>query len=510
MDRPEFLNTYLGENQRYRVEKHLGAGGMGDVYRATDTQLSKQVAVKIMTAVTSDEETRQQLIRRFRREIAVLAPLTSPNIVQVSDSGLTPQGYPYYVMEYLQGQTLGQVLRREGCLSVERALRIMIQICTGLAVAHKNGVIHRDLKPDNIFLLPGPLGEFVKILDFGIAKIIRAEGDITHLTAMGFFVGTFRYAAPEQCLDEGEIDQRADIYSLGVLFYEMLSGTNPFGITQDSGNNTYRWLDSHIRVEAIPLRTQPNCQSLPPALEAIIMRCLKKSPEERFASVEEIEKELRNILIVEEPQVHEGRTIVEPSPISPTEPFYRPQKKPIWQQALLGILILLGLSTTVIVTLILQKWGQHPLPGNPTLFVDLCLQTNLEPETRKTVDVLLQIAQVKDCITAERILLNAKTLDMSQRSLVDLKPLQEFTQLKKLNLSDNQIVDISPLGGLVNLTELDLSNNRIEDGSILSELTQLKTLNLLGNLGLQPMNIPGNPNPNCPLVDPQETICVAL
>lgn len=509
MDRPSFLNTYLGENRRYRIEKHLGGGGMGDVYQATDTLLSKQVAVKIMTAVTSDEETRHQLIRRFSREIAVSAPLTSPNIVQVSDSGLTPEGYPYYVMEYLQGKTLGQVLRQEGYLSVERAMRIMIQVCTGLAIAHQNGIIHRDLKPDNIFLIPGSLGELIKILDFGIAKVVRAQGDITQLTAMGFFVGTFRYAAPEQCLDEGDIDQRADIYSLGVLFYELLSGTNPFGITQESGNNTYRWLDSHIRVEAIPLRVHRHCQSLPPALESLIMRCLKKSPEDRFNSVEEIEQELRNMLILEEHRIDQERTIVEPSPNQSTKVSH-PDQHAIWKQVLLGILVLLGLSTTVVLTLILQKWGEKPLPGDSTLFVDLCLQPNPDPETRKTVDVLLRITQVKDCIAAERILLATKTLDMSQQNLVDLKPLAEFTQLKKLNLSDNQIVDVSPLASLVNLTDLDVSQNRIQDVSPLSQLAQLKTLNLLGNLSLQPMNIPGNPNPNCPLVDPQETICVSL
>ena len=290
------------DRQRYRLEQRLGKGGMGDVFLATDTLLGKQVALKLIKdALFGSEELR----KRFEREVAVCAALKSDHIVEVNDYAVTPEGYPFYVMEYLHGQTLGQLLRQERRLTVKRTVRIISQVCQGLRLAHegvtlwrdgavvsgKIKVIHRDLKPDNIFLVSTTLGELVKVLDFGIAKI-RGEAEKTNLTRT--FLGTFRYASPEQFGVAKDIDGRADIYSLGIILYEMLSGSDPFGF-RTSGRSTtgVAWARAHASKPPVPLRSQPGLEQLSPELEAVVMRCLQKAPNERFVSVDELHRALQ-------------------------------------------------------------------------------------------------------------------------------------------------------------------------------------------------------------------------
>ncbi len=304
-----WIGRSIGDRQRYRLDKRLGAGGMGDVFLAMDTLLGKQVALKLLkdTLVTSAE-----LRKRFEREVAVSAALKSDRIVEVNDYGVTAEGFPFYVMEYLRGQSLGQLLRQQGQLPVESTVNIITQVCDGLQLAHEGvtlwrekatvsehiQVVHRDLKPDNIFLVPTVLGELVKILDFGIAKIRENQVEHTQLTNM--FLGTFHYAAPEQLEVEKEIDGRADIYSLGIILYEMLSGTDPFGL----GFNTRRiseisWALAHTTKPVQPLRSQPGLSDLSPILEAVVLRCLKKTPSDRFASVEDLKIALQVATTIE-------------------------------------------------------------------------------------------------------------------------------------------------------------------------------------------------------------------
>ena len=308
---------------------------MGDVFLAMDTLLGQQVALKLLkdTLVTSVE-----LRKRFEREVAVSAALKSDHIVQVSDYGVSAEGYPFYVMEYLRGQSLGQLLRREGRLSVERTVSIITQVCEGLREAHQGvtmwrnnatvsehiKVVHRDLKPDNIFLVSTVLGELVKILDFGIAKIREDAAEHTNLTNM--FLGTFQYAAPEQLEVATDIDERADIYSLGIILYEMLCGTDPFGL----GLNTRKisgisWATAHTYKPPQPLRSQPGLSQLQPELETVVMRCLQKAPDERFASVNELKRALQAAVDVEHGRNGDPPTTL---PISENPTFVRPLTPP--------------------------------------------------------------------------------------------------------------------------------------------------------------------------------------
>ncbi|MBD2353985.1 protein kinase [Tolypothrix sp. FACHB-123] len=294
---------FIGDNQRYRLDKRLAGGGMGEVFLAMDTRVGQHVALKLLkdTLVAS-----QEMRKRFEREIAVCAALQSDHIVKISDCGVTVEGYPFYVMEYLRGQTLRQLLLREKRLSVERTVSIIAQVCKGLQLAHagvtlqRDGgktaehiqVIHRDLKPDNIFLVPTDLGEWVKILDFGVAKIRNDSSEQTNIT--NTFIGTFRYAAPEQIQSDKNLDARADIYSLGLILYEMLSAADPFGLSIKANNiSEASWVLAHAYEPPKPLREQPGCESIPEQLEAVILKCLQKNPQNRFTSVADLDEALQ-------------------------------------------------------------------------------------------------------------------------------------------------------------------------------------------------------------------------
>jgi serine/threonine protein kinase len=302
-----WIGVIVGDRDRYRITEHIGGGGMGDVFLAVDTILGQDVAIKLLKERLVDKG---NLKKRFEREVLLCAAIKSENVVQVRDYGLTNKGYPYYVMEYLQGQTLARVMRREKKVSLERTIYIINQICNGLQFAHQGvsmwnsesgssevvQVVHRDLKPANIFLMPTSLGELVKILDFGIAKITGQLGETeSDATNTGTFIGTFQYASPEQLEAIKDIDGRADIYSLGMIMYEMISGHDPFGFDSAGKKDSsgMRWVRAHTVQTPIPLRSQPGCENLPPALEAAVMRCLEKDRNDRFATVEELTATLK-------------------------------------------------------------------------------------------------------------------------------------------------------------------------------------------------------------------------
>jgi serine/threonine-protein kinase len=304
----KWVGRQIGANDRYRLEAFLGSGGMGTVFLARDVQLGKTFAVKLLRENFKDDDECQ---KRFAREADICLALSSPHIARIEDYGVTEDGHPYFVMEYLKGETLGQRLSRTRIIPSATSVNITKQICLGLKTAHtgvslwRQGqptnpfkIIHRDLKPENIFLVPSELtesGELVKILDFGIAKIY---GDTAHtkLTQTNIFMGSFQFASPEQIRSTADVDERTDIYSLGMIFYQMLSGTDPFGLTRDGTkvNNT-AWLTAHTIDSPLPLRSQPQCTHLDPSLEPIVQRCLAKNPDERFQSVEELLIELKQL-----------------------------------------------------------------------------------------------------------------------------------------------------------------------------------------------------------------------
>ena len=268
---------------KYRLDARLGGGGMGSVYRATHLLIDRPVAIKVLSQRFVGDDTAQQ---RFRREGRAAGRMQHPHAVSVTDFGATSDGYLYIVMELLEGHTLRDVLMREAPLDIARAVSIMLQTCAAVAAAHDAGLIHRDLKPANIFITQRPeTPAVVKVLDFGVAKFAveeQAGDDYETLTQVGALIGTPRYMSPEQCSGSGPVTPASDVYSLGIILYEMLSGAPPF--------NAETPLAIVFRQVSEPPAPLP--ASVPEKLRAIVERALSKDPAKRFGDAEEFRQEL--------------------------------------------------------------------------------------------------------------------------------------------------------------------------------------------------------------------------
>ncbi|MBK9142925.1 MAG: serine/threonine protein kinase [Candidatus Melainabacteria bacterium] len=277
------VGTFLKD--RYFVLSILGKGGMSLVYRAKDMHTGKIVALKALRTQGMGDEV---LVKRFRLEAEVLHRLNHPRIVSVHDYGTSKHGQPFFVMDYLIGVSLNQVLKREGALKPERFQDIFVQVAAAIAHAHKHGAIHRDIKPGNIMLVEmGDTRDYVKIVDFGIAKLAE---DAAKLTRMGEVWGSPIYMSPEQGMGT-TIDARTDIYSLGVVMYESLTGEVPF-----LGRNYVETMTMQISEPPAPFSDVCPELKIPAALEMIVFRALQKSPDERYQSMNEMKSDLERAL----------------------------------------------------------------------------------------------------------------------------------------------------------------------------------------------------------------------
>jgi serine/threonine-protein kinase len=266
----------------YRLMQRLGAGGMGEVYLAEHRMLKRPCAIKL---IHPDQAGDPQVLARFEREVRVTARLSHWNTVEIFDYGRTDDGTFFYVMEYLPGLSLEELLDRHGPLPPERVVHFLRQACQGLREAHGNGLIHRDLKPGNVFAAQrGGLFDVVKLLDFGLVKPL-AETRAARLTQEGVISGTPLFMSPEQARGQPDVDARSDIYSLGAVGYALLAGRPPF-----EGTSSMEVMIAHVRDEVPrPTTYQPD---LPADLEQVILRCLAKKPEDRFQDVDSLEQAL--------------------------------------------------------------------------------------------------------------------------------------------------------------------------------------------------------------------------
>lgn len=272
-------------DEKYRLEEQLGIGGMGTVYRARHLLIDRPVAVKVLNQRFVEDEAART---RFRREARAAGRLQHVNAVTVTDFGESHDGYVYLVMELLEGRTLRDVLAKEAPLDVARSVSLMLQVSAAVAAAHEAGIIHRDLKPANIFIVQrAEVPAVVKVLDFGIAKLAAEsfeEDDPMTLTQVGVMIGTPRYMSPEQC-DGLDLTPAADVYSLGCILYEMLTGTVPF-----SGSTPLAI--AMKQTSEIPRSPREFVSTIPPALEQVVLHTLEKKPEDRPANAAEFRKEL--------------------------------------------------------------------------------------------------------------------------------------------------------------------------------------------------------------------------
>jgi serine/threonine-protein kinase len=279
---------------RYRIIEAIGRGGMGIVYMVEHVRIGKLLAMKLLRGELS---CRPDVVRRFKREALCVSRLQSPNTVQVFDFGVS-EGLTYLVMELVHGQNLTRVLHSQGPMPAARLGKIVIQMCSSLAEAHRKGIVHRDIKPDNVMLVAADGGaEVAKVLDFGLAKLREAEGR-SDVTAGGMILGTPYYMAPEQIRNE-EVDQRSDIYSIGALMYRALTGVHPFS------GEPLTVLSKHLGELPVPPHVRAPGLGIPLGMSLLVMRALAKDPAERFQRVEDLQS-----LLVQEIRA-EGSSSVE-------------------------------------------------------------------------------------------------------------------------------------------------------------------------------------------------------
>ena len=269
----------------YRSVALLGEGGMGSVYLAEHPGIGRRVAVKVLHKNYSRDE---HLLARFLNEARAANAIRHPNIIEILDSGTLADGTPFLVMELLEGDSLGTRLR-SGIMPIATALDFAYQTASALGAAHAKGIVHRDLKPDNLFVVNDPhdtTRERIKVLDFGIAKLQQASTADSVKTRTGTLMGTPIYMSPEQCRGTRSVDHRSDIYSLGVIIYEMLAGQTPF-VSEGFGE----LVNMHLNV--LPASARSKRPEIPPALDTLVLKMLAKNPEDRYANMAEVQGALK-------------------------------------------------------------------------------------------------------------------------------------------------------------------------------------------------------------------------
>ena len=263
----------LGE---YVIESFVGAGGMGEIWRGSQPQISKSVAIKVLRESLLDNEV---AVARFLQEARSVNEIKHRNIVDIFSFGELSDGRPYFVMEYLEGKTMGQYIQDHGPLPFSEIVSVFTQICRALQAVHDRGIVHRDLKPDNIFLLQDESGEpFVKILDFGVAKLMTPESK--GLTQVGAMIGTPAYMSPEQCEGSKKVDHRTDIYAIGILLFELITGRTPYEEPNEGSGSV---LVKQMSMDAPAPSTMVQNREIPAAVDQFTRSLLEKDPEDRPA-----------------------------------------------------------------------------------------------------------------------------------------------------------------------------------------------------------------------------------
>jgi tRNA A-37 threonylcarbamoyl transferase component Bud32 len=347
---------------RYLVTRKVGQGGMGAVYEATHTLIGKRVAVKVLLEKYAR---REAIVQRLEQEARLASSCQNEHIIDITDFGTTDDGRTFVVMEYLEGESLAEKLARDTQLPEQRILRIVSQAASALAAAHAKGIVHRDIKPENLFLLRRKEQDFVKVVDFGISKSLRASDEAEEqprLTQTGMVLGTPLYMSPEQARGDDELDARVDVYALGVIMYEASTGRVPF-----VGNNYLSVISQVLNEDAKPPREiRPE---LSEEFEAIVQRAMAKDRDERYASATDLLHDV-NALIDDPTRSTERAKIT-----GPRKKVLRsksPLKIAIWV-ALVAVVIAAVVTTVVMLfggSAVIQQRKQDAVVPPPPVVVD--------------------------------------------------------------------------------------------------------------------------------------------
>jgi hypothetical protein len=422
--------------QQYQFLEQLGAGGMGEIYKARDTRLNRFVAIKVLTSASAGDPERR---RRFILEAQAASALNHPNIITIHDI-ITADNADHLVMEYVQGQTLGDLIPKGG-LRVPQVLKCAVQLTDALAAAHAAGIIHRDLKPGNVMVTDSGL---VKILDFGLAKLAdpspmsrlnSADPDATQamgdapLTVEGSIIGTVSYMSPEQAQGK-KVDPRSDIFSLGVMLYEMVTGVRAFG-----GESALGTLSSILRDEAKPI--QEIAPDVPPPLDQAITRCLRKNPDDRFQSMKELQSALTALKYESDSGVlYRARVGLEAPPTTVVAPPAKPGPSPR----------VVGLATALAVVLVAGVaalwWMKHqtvaaprPVAAAPSSTPSPAVETPPAPPADQSLtnDSIIQMVEAN--VSPALILSQIRAADKTNFNLSTA----EVVRLSKAGVADEVI-----------------------------------------------------------------------
>jgi serine/threonine-protein kinase len=459
---------------RYEFLGTIGAGGMGVIYKARQTVLNKVVAIKML----HPHLVSTTAFRRFQVEGKAVGMLEHPYIISVHDLSITESGQPYMVMDFVQGLSLAQVIERDGPLSVERFLRIFDQICDALAHAHNRGVLHRDLKPSNIMLTRREGQEEVRIMDFGIAKLIDGDdgpNGSNQLTKTGDTVGSPLYMSPEQTRG-GKTDSRSDLYSLGCVMYETLTGAPPF-----SGTTSIETMMMHLNDKPVSLsQSLLGKKKFDPDLEAMVARLLEKNPDYRYRSMEELKTAIGRL--------QSGKALDRFTEKAP--------RLSNWQVG--GIAAAICACVTAAFVVILFSPSKKsitpempPSSSSSSSINELSTKQQKEDAIKFAVrqqDPLLDLTKIgsfRDIDDSDMALLgnatNANKLILSDAHIDDLG-LEHISKLKleKLGLRGTDVKDLHALKDMTTLQELDLERTFVNDAGlkVVAHLTNLRELNL--------------------------------
>jgi len=352
----EFVGTTL--SGRYLVTRKIGQGGMGAVYEATHTLIGKRVAVKVLLEKYAR---REAIVSRLEQEARLASSCQNENIIDITDFGTTEDGRTFVVMEYLDGESLAECLARETRIAEQRILRIISQAASALVAAHAKGIVHRDIKPENLFLLRRKDQDFVKVVDFGISKSLRASDEAEEqprLTQTGMVLGTPLYMSPEQARGDDELDARVDVYALGVIMYEATTGRVPF-----AGNNYLSVISQVLNEEPRPPREIR--ADLSEEFEAIVMRAMAKDRGERYASAADLLADVTALL--EDPARSTERAKIASPRKKPAGRTKSPLKIATWI-ALVAVVIAAVVTTVVMLfggSAAVKKQNAIPVPPVP-------------------------------------------------------------------------------------------------------------------------------------------------
>ena len=451
-------------SEKYEFLEPVGAGGMGIIYKAKHLALNRIVAIKLLHPYLLNAET----ILRFQREARTASKLRHANLIEVQDVGSTDDGQPFMVMDFVSGKSLSEAVKENGRLSVEETVNIFLQLCSGLAYAHKQNILHRDLKPSNVMLVKDEYGHVTaRILDFGIAKILEDEDKQgMTLTKTGDVFGSPLYMSPEQGAG-GKLDQRSDCYSLGCMLFECLTGTTPF-----IGKSIIETLMLHAQQKAPSLKEATLGLEFPEALEKIVEKLLRKNPAERYQSVLEVKEDLQE-LHNELTEIDAEETVVskrELRQLAGGDGTAVNNGKKRADAAGKDIAIVL-LSIAVVVLLAKDAWLSYKATEGVKI-----------AENKKYMVDVPKVDQNTDLERKVALKINAKDFELCSEEISDvqLKPLARLTNVEVLKLDGNIIcgTGMDVARSMKHLRKLSLSENPLTEKGIetIAQLDQLENL----------------------------------